>query len=41
MLLDTKPKAPAIGWPLLPFPNEDGALDTRPRSPKASGSSCR
>ena len=27
MLLDTKPKAPAIGWPLLPFPDENGSLD--------------
>jgi Bacteriophage baseplate protein W len=27
MLLDTKPKAPAIGWPLLPFPDEHGVLD--------------
>ena len=27
MLLDTKPKAPAIGWPLLPFPDENGALE--------------
>jgi len=27
MLLDTKPKAPAIGWPLLPFPDEHGALE--------------
>jgi phage baseplate assembly protein W len=26
MLLDTKPRAPAIGWPLLPFPDENGAL---------------
>jgi phage baseplate assembly protein W len=27
MLLDTKPKAPAIGWPLLPFPDENGTLE--------------
>ena len=27
MLLDTKPKAPAIGWPLLPFPSENGTLE--------------
>jgi phage baseplate assembly protein W len=27
MLLDTKPKAPAIGWPLLPVPDEHGVLD--------------
>ena len=26
MLLDTKPRAPAIGWPLLPFPDDDGTL---------------
>jgi len=27
MLLDTRPKPPAIGWPLLPFPDDNGALD--------------
>jgi phage baseplate assembly protein W len=27
MLLDTKPRAPAIGWPLLPFPDENGTLE--------------
>ena len=27
MLLDTKPKAPAIGWPLLRFPSENGTLE--------------
>ena len=26
MLLDTKPRAPAIGWPLLPFPDDNGTL---------------
>jgi uncharacterized protein len=27
MLLDTKPRAPAIGWPLLPYPDENGVLE--------------
>jgi len=26
MILDTKPPAPAMGWPLLPFPDENGEL---------------
>jgi phage baseplate assembly protein W len=26
MNLDTKPPAPLIGWPLLPFPNENGEI---------------
>jgi phage baseplate assembly protein W len=26
MILDTKPRAPAMGWPLLPFPDENGEL---------------
>ena len=26
MILDTKPRAPAMGWPLLPFPDQNGEL---------------
>jgi phage baseplate assembly protein W len=26
MILDTKPRAPSIGWPLLPFPDQNGEL---------------
>lgn len=26
MLLDARPRPPAIGWPLLPFPDENGVL---------------
>src|SRR5882757_6817349 len=26
MILDSKPRAPAMGWPLLPFPDEHGEL---------------
>jgi phage baseplate assembly protein W len=26
MILDTRPPAPAMGWPLLPFPDQDGAI---------------
>ncbi len=26
MVLDSKPRAPSIGWPLLPFPDQHGEL---------------
>jgi phage baseplate assembly protein W len=26
MVLDTKPRAPSLGWPLLPFPDRNGEL---------------
>jgi len=30
MILDTKPRAPSIGWPLLPFPDQNGELTYPP-----------
>ena len=30
MILDTKHRAPSIGWPLLPFPDQDGELTYPP-----------
>jgi phage baseplate assembly protein W len=30
MILDPKPRAPSIGWPLLPFPDQNGELTYPP-----------
>jgi len=30
MMLETKPRAPSIGWPLLPFPDRNGELTYPP-----------
>jgi Bacteriophage baseplate protein W len=30
MILDAKHRAPSIGWPLLPFPDQDGELTYPP-----------
>ena len=30
MVLDTRPRAPSIGWPLLPFPDQNGELEYPP-----------
>ena len=30
MILDPKPRSPSIGWPLLPFPDENGELTYPP-----------